>query len=92
MDELIELIPEWKRLESYCDGFISIHTYLVTYLTWTDPRVNKMHGYERNILRWASLLHDVTKRGHPEILGKDHVHPFTGGGFVLEFLHRSGMI
>lgn len=39
VDELAELIPEWSKLEAHSCGFISVHSYLVTYLTWTDPRV-----------------------------------------------------
>ena len=41
---------------------------------------------------WTALLHDISKRGLPEIVGKDHTHPFTGGAVVLKIFYRLGLI
>jgi hypothetical protein len=29
------------------------------------------------------MLHDIVKRGVPDFVGKDHIHPFNGGVVVL---------
>ena len=29
---------------------------------------------EKNIIKWAALLHDICKRGNPLFEGKDHIH------------------
>ena len=39
IDELRELMPEWKRLEAVKECHVEIHTYLVLYLTWIDKRL-----------------------------------------------------
>lgn len=47
---------------------------------------------QRNILKWAALLHDICKRGLPEFSGRDHIHPFVSGMQVLKIFHRLGLI
>jgi hypothetical protein len=41
---------------------------------------------------FATLLHDIKKRGSPLFLGKDHIHPFIGGVSTLEFLKSQGLL
>ena len=41
-------------------------------------------------MKWAALLHDISKRGEPEFKGRDHTHPFTAGLSVLQIFHRFG--
>ena len=47
---------------------------------------------EQNLAKWAVLLHDIAKRGSPELIGKDHVHPFMSGKAVLELFKEKGLI
>lgn len=51
-----------------------------------------MCSKEQNILKWAALLHDITKRGWPEFKGKDHVHPFNSALATLEVFHELGIL
>lgn len=63
------------------------------YQTTREPIfINEMAEKEQNILKWAALLHDVSKRGAPEINGKDHIHPFVSGAAVLEIFRDLGFI
>jgi hypothetical protein len=41
--------------------------------------LNQLTDYERNILKWAGLLHDISKRGKILFKGEDHIHPFNSG-------------
>lgn len=90
-DELDKILPNdyWNTLYSYSDGSISIHTLNVVYRTIRDPiYVEQYSEYERNIHKWASLLHDICKRGRPLIEGRDHIHPFISGEATLKiFAH-----
>ena len=47
---------------------------------------------ERNMIKWASLLHDISKRSVPIIEGKDHIHPFTSAVTTIEILQRLNLI
>lgn len=44
------------------------------------------------MLKWAALLHDIRKRSLPELVGKDHVHPFTSAASTLISMHSMGVI
>jgi hypothetical protein len=39
-------------------------------------------------LKWASLLHDIVKKGPPVHEGKDHIHPFMGAKVTLQIFKR----
>jgi len=41
--------------------------------------LNQLTEYEKNILKWAGLLHDISKRGKNLFFGCDHIHPFNSG-------------
>ena len=43
-------------------------------------------------MKWAALLHDITKRGEPEFKGKDHIHPFQSGMATLRIFKEFGII
>ena len=49
-----------------------------------DDAYEEQNMDDKNILRWAALMHDISKRGKPEITGRDHIHPFVSGGTTLE--------
>lgn len=62
------------------------------YLTWTDKRLAAFTQKQVETLKWAALLHDISKRGEPEFKGRDHTHPFAGGLAVLKIFHRLGFL
>ena len=62
------------------------------YLTVNDPMFNELSETEKNIMKWAALLHDICKLGRPKFEGKDHIHPFKGGLQVLLIFYREGII
>ena len=37
-------------------------------------------------------MHDLAKKSKPEIVGKDHVHPFMSGISCIEIFEQNGMI
>ena len=43
-------------------------------------------------MKWATLLHDITKRGMPYFNGKDHIHPFLSGKATLLIFEKYGII
>lgn len=90
--ELVELIPEWSRLSVVKDNSVELHSYLVLYLTWTDARLSAFTAKHVETLKWATLLHDISKRGEPQFKGRDHTHPFAGGLTVLKIFHRLGFL
>ena len=40
IDELVELVPEWLRLQEVRDNAVELHSLLVLYLTWVDVRMS----------------------------------------------------
>ena len=79
----------WEVLGSYNEGFINVHTINVIYKTITDDLyLKQLSKYEQNILKWAALLHDITKRGRPLFDGQDHIHPFNSGSATLQFFRK----
>ena len=63
--ELVALIPEWERLSNVKDNSVELHSYLVLYLTWSDARLSVFSQKQVETLKWAALLHDISKRGEP---------------------------
>jgi hypothetical protein len=43
-------------------------------------------------MKWSILLHDIVKRGFPEFMGRDHIHPFNGGIALLNVFKDLGFI
>jgi len=57
----------------------------VLYKTIIDSiYLEQLSSDEKNILLWAALLHDISKRGPPEFTGRDLVHPFMSAKTTLE--------
>ena len=79
----------WNFLKRQNEGYVARHTIIVVALTFEDPTMQQLEYFtaeERNMLKWASLLHDISKRSLPTIDGKDHIHPFTSAVTCLEIL------
>jgi hypothetical protein len=53
---------------------------------------DELNDEEKNIILWASLLHDIRKLGFPIFEGKDHVHPFKSAAAVLEVFNQLGIL
>lgn len=68
------------------------HTLLVLAMVVRDQLYLELDQEEKNILKWACLLHDIAKLSSPTIEGKDHVHPFKSGIIVLDLFERMGLI
>ena len=62
------------------------------YLTIKDPGFTKMTDYEKNILKWAALLHAISKRSSPFFESRDHIHPFISGGTALVVFAQLGIL
>ena len=78
---------QWEALKDRLNGKVRIHTLAVIYcLNHYSRRFQKLSERQKNILLWAALFHDITKRGPPIFEGKDHVHPFQSAGAFLRIL------
>jgi hypothetical protein len=42
-------------------------------------------------LKWATIFHDISKRAKPEIVGRDHIHPFVSAATTLETFKHLGI-
>jgi len=83
-NEIIEkYIPVWKTLKTYSHGRICFHVYKMFYVLLKDPDYQELNKHDKNILLWATLLHDICKRGTPVVNGKDPVHPFKSAWATL---------
>ena len=51
-----------------------------------------MSRKHQQTLKWATLLHDIAKRGEPAMKGRDHTHPFAGGMMLLKVFKRLGFL
>lgn len=47
---------------------------------------------QRNVLKWACLLHEVSKRGSPTIKGRDFVYAFRSAATTLRVFERLGVL
>ena len=66
--ELQSVIPfdMWQTLCKYNDGFIAVHSIMVLYKTITNEfYIKQLNAEEKNILKWAALFHDISKRSTP---------------------------
>lgn len=63
------------------------------YRTLKDPLyINEFNDYEKNILKWGCLLHDICKRMRPEFEKHDHIHPFISSKVFLKIFRHFGII
>eukprot|EP00347_Sterkiella_histriomuscorum_P012199 403369515 len=92
-EEIEKFLPDWRDLLQINDQHINCHTINVFYCLINDQdyRLN-CSSFERNVLKWAALMHDLKKLSHPFIEGKDHMHPFKGGKCCLENFQKLGLI
>ena len=83
----------WKWLLQQSKGSVTYHTVNVVYQTVCHPiYLHHCTAEERNILKWAALLHDISKRQSPLITGKDHIHPFISAATTLEIMCDMGIL
>lgn len=90
--ELTMVIGEpWVTLKKQNSGFVAIHSLIVLCLLVKDPLFTELNEEDQNVLKWAALLHDISKLSIPVIEGKDHVHPFKSASTLLDFFKRLGL-
>ena len=88
-EQIVEVIPVWKTLYSYSSGFICYHVFRVFYCLLHDVNYYVLNKYDRNVLLWTNLFHDISKRGRPVIEGKDNIHPFKSACTALHVMQDS---
>ena len=83
--EITGLIGQpWTQLKQQNNTFVARHTLLVVAMVVRDPLFAEMTPEKQNILKWAALMHDISKLSIPAIEGRDHVHPFKSSIAVLD--------
>jgi len=83
-------IDEWKTLTEYSNHKIVIHVFKMLYSVQKDLDFTVLDNYDKNIILWTCLLHDIAKRGTPICLQRDYIHPFQGARLVLHIFKRLG--
>ena len=87
-EELRQQLPSnaWEELAQYNECGVCIHIINVLVQVIKDDELygEQLDPREKNILKWAALLHDIKKRLRPVFTGRDHVHPFYSGLATLE--------
>ena len=83
---------DWTTLKGQNQGMIAIHTVLVLWRTIREGNYESLSSEEQNQLKWAALLHQISKRGSPTILGRDHCHAFKSAESTIRILMRLGLI
>lgn len=53
-----------------------------------DPEFWSLPKYEKNMLLWTALFHDICKRGKPLFDSKDPAHPFNSAKETISILGR----
>ena len=89
MKSILLLIHIGNNLQAYNDGFINLHCIFVYYWTVKDPDFEDLTKEEKNILEWAALFHDISKRGRPLFDSKDFVHPFQSAAIMLRIFKEN---
>ena len=68
--EILELIPsEWKWLKPQDDKRVYRHIMRMFYCMIKDTDFQSLSPERQNILLWFVLLHDIRKRGPPDVIG-----------------------
>ena len=83
---------EWIFLNQVDDGLICSHIIAVLLATFIDKEFKEMDSHDQSLILWGCLLHDIAKRGPPEMNTKDPVHPFISCGKALRIFNRLGWI
>ena len=84
---IINILPEWGAVREEGEGQICSHSMLVCWLISEDDRFKELDKEDKNILLWASLLHDIGKRC-PGAGVKDPAHPYISAAHTLHILPR----
>ena len=58
---------EWETLKAQDEGWVARHTVIVLAMVVTDPIYEQVSAEEKNILKWAAMLHDLAKVQAPTI-------------------------
>jgi hypothetical protein len=91
-EEVRDLIPEFDPLVRCPDRHKLLwHIDQTIYCLFLDPYWNAMDSYDQNLLLWAGLLHDISKRVY-SYGKKDPFHPFASGATALRVLKRFGWV
>lgn len=82
-EKISNLIPQWKAMSSFNNHSIALHVYKMLYSIQKDAEFKKLSDFDKNIILWTTLLHDIAKRGKPIIKDRDYAHPFNSAGVIL---------
>ncbi len=79
--EIEKVIPRWADLKAQSRGTVAFHVLRMMYCLMIDPEFPSYSPEEKNILKWAVILHDIAKRGTPTLAWgiRDPAHPFSSG-------------
>ena len=70
----------------------AIKTILVLWRAIREPLYNELSAREQNVLKWACLLHNISKRGSPLIMGRDHCQAFRSATTALKVFEQLGIL
>ena len=83
----------WNTLKQQNECYVARHTFVVLLLTLLEfEETSSFPAPQKNVLKWAALLHDICKLSLPAIKGKDHIHPFKSAAAVLDIFEGMNLI
>ncbi|OMJ94758.1 hypothetical protein SteCoe_1937 [Stentor coeruleus] len=85
-------IPEWEILKNRDKGHILRHTLGSLIALMLNPEYYNLSEYDKNLLLWAILFHDIGKRVSPEVYNRDPFHPFLSAKILLKVFVEFGWI
>lgn len=91
LNQVTALIPEFSRLLLPSQLEVSAHIcHFLVFMTG-DPAWQSLDPYDRNLLLWISLLHDIGKKVGPN-KERDLLHPFESAAVCVELLQKWGWL
>lgn len=91
--ELVSILrEEWTHLKTFSNGKICSHVLRLLGCIQLDTKFQEMDEYDRNVILWTVVLHDLGKRGRPVIDGRDPFHPFASCAVTLQVFSRLGWV
>ena len=92
--ELETAIPGnyWNKLKQQNGGNLAYHTISTLVKIVSDKKFQKMNKLNQNIVLWAGLLHNISKREAPEIVGNDNIQAFMSAATTLKIFKDMGLV
>lgn len=88
MDQIEALVPGWRKMASYIDGYTLLHVMCAFMGLFMLPEFLALSARGQQIMKWIILFHDVEKK--PQHGKRDHPHAFRSAAGAAQALPKLG--